>query len=577
MWSGIRASLLAVTVVGLAGGCVTSPGYGPWFSAAMLDELRTQQEYADFIAARYAGMSGDPSAAAAYYRRALGNAPKDAVLLERATFATLISGDAGEATRLVAAADASVVQQSPTAQLVLIVDEIGAGKTKSALQRLKSADLGAINADLAGLLTAWLTAAENTDRGVAALAQLPPRRLMAGEQAAIQGLMFLTDNRDDKAIDSFNQAQRLPLASPDLIAALNARLMASRSDFAGARKAIALEIEENGPGSLTDSVLAQLETGQPVPRPKLSTRQGAAMVVYFASAGGIARSSPELAALRYSLALRLDPELAPARLAFAEAFNQQDRAGDAVEVLREIGATSPWRAEALIQQAWLLNGLDRPGEALVAADQALVSSRRRDIAIAVADLNRINGNHERARKLYDEIIAADLAANAPDWRVLFARANALSAGGNWPAAEADAMAALAMEPDRPEIQNFIGFGWVERGEKVEQGLALVRKAAAARPDQGYIVDSLGWAYFRLGKYDEAVTQLERASELSPADAEIFDHLGDAYWRAGREVEARYQWTAALRLDPDPAREQSLHNKLEKGLPAIPAASLASRP
>ncbi|MBK8837624.1 MAG: tetratricopeptide repeat protein [Hyphomonadaceae bacterium] len=577
MWSGFRASLLAATAC-IGAGCASSPiGYGAWFTPAMMEELKTQQEYADFIAARYAGMSGDPSAAAAYYRRAFGSEPADPGLLERATFATLVSGDAGEATRMVAAADASVAQRSPSAQLVLIVDEIGAGKTKSALQRLKTTTLGAINADVVGFLAAWLTATENADKGVATLAELPPRRLLAGEQAAIQGLIYLNAGRDEKAIDAFNQAQRLPLASTDLIASLNARLMASRGDYAGARKAIALEIEENGASSLTDHMYAMFETGQPVMRPKLSTRQGAAIIVYLASAGGIARSSAELAALRYSLALRLDPELAPARLAFAEAFNQQDRPEDAVEVLREIQATSPWRAEALIQQAWLLNGLDRPGEALVAADQALASSRRRDIAVNVADLNRINGNHERARKLYDEIIAADLENKQPDWRVLFARANALSAGGDWKAAEADALAALAIESDRPEIQNFLGFGWVERDENVQQGLSLIRKAAASRPDQGYIVDSLGWAHFRLGQYAEAVTQLERATELSPADAEIVDHLGDAYWRAGRESEARYQWIAALRLKPGPEREQSLRSKLDKGLPALPAASLASRP
>ncbi len=577
MWSGFRASLLAATAC-IGAGCASSPiGYGAWFTPAMMEELKTQQEYADFIAARYAGMSGDPSAAAAYYRRAFGSEPADPGLLERATFATLVSGDAGEATRMVAAADASVAQRSPSAQLVLIVDEIGAGKTKSALQRLKTTTLGAINADVVGFLAAWLTATENADKGVATLADLPPRRLLAGEQAAIQGLIYLNAGRDEKAIDAFNQAQRLPLASTDLIASLNARLMASRGDYAGARKAIALEIEENGASSLTDHMYAMFETGQPVMRPKLSTRQGAAIIVYLASAGGIARSSAELAALRYSLALRLDPELAPARLAFAEAFNQQDRPEDAVEVLREIQATSPWRAEALIQQAWLLNGLDRPGEALVAADQALASSRRRDIAVNVADLNRIHGNHERARKLYDEIIAADLENKQPDWRVLFARANALSAGGDWKAAEADALAALAIESDRPEIQNFLGFGWVERDENVQQGLSLIRKAAASRPDQGYIVDSLGWAHFRLGQYAEAVTQLERATELSPADAEIVDHLGDAYWRAGRESEARYQWIAALRLKPGPEREQSLRSKLDKGLPALPAASLASRP
>ncbi|MDP3494497.1 MAG: hypothetical protein Q8R82_15410, partial [Hyphomonadaceae bacterium] len=517
MWSGFRTSLLAVTAC-IGAGCASGPvGYGAWLSPAMLEELKTQQEYADFIAARYAGMSGDASSAAAYYRRAFGAAKADASLLERATFATLISGDAGEATRMVAAADASVAQQSPSAQLVLIIDELGNGKTKSALQRLKMANLGALNADLAGFLTAWLTSLESADKGVAALSQASLR--LSGEKAAIRGLMYLGANRDEKAIEAFNQAQRLPLASTDLVASLNARLLASRGDMAGARKAIAFEIDENGASSLTDSMLATLDKGQPIARPKLSARQGAAIVIYLTSAGGIARSSPELAALRYSLALRLDPELAPARLAFADAFEQQDRAEDAVQVLQEIQATSPWRAEALIRQAWLLNGIDRPGEALVAADQALASSRRRDIAIAVADLNRINGNHERARRLYDEIIAADQEAKKPDWRVLFARANALNAGGAWKAAEADAVAALAIEPDRPEIQNFLGFGWVERGEHVEQGLTLIRHAAAARPDQGYIIDSLGWAHYRLGHYAEAVVELERATGLSPADAE----------------------------------------------------------
>ena len=358
---------------------------------------------------------------------------------------------------------------------------------------------------------------------------------------------------------------------------LNARLLASRGDFNAARKALALEVDAKGESSLTEYIAGQLETGRAVLRPKLSLRQGAALVMYLASVGGVAKSSPELAALRYSLALRLDPELAPARLAFAEAFNQQDREEDAIAVLREVPATSPWRTQALIQQAWLFDSMDRPGEALVLADQALAGSQRRDVSLAVADLNRLNGNHERARKLYDGIIAEDMAAKKPDFRVLFARANALSAGGNWRAAEADAMTALELEPDRPEIQNFLGFGWIESGERVEAGLSLVRKAAAARPDQGYIIDSLGWAHFKLGHYEEAVTQLERASELSPADAEIVDHLGDAYWHSGRTVEARYQWIAALRLNPGPEREQTLRNKLDKGLPAKPAASLASRP
>lgn len=543
-----------------------------------MDELRTQQEYADFIAARYAGMSGDTPAAAAYYRRAFGNAPDDAGLLERATFATLASGDAREAIRIVSAADPSVSATSPSAQLALIVDDIGAGRARSALQRLKAGNLGAINNDLTVFLVAWLSASESADKGLAVLSTMAPRRQLAGEQATVQGLILMSAGRDDKALEAFDQARRLPLASPDLVASIGARLMASRGDLAGARKVILSAIAENGRGSATDHVLAAIDSGQPVARPKLSLRQGASAIIYLTSAAGIARTSPELAALRYSLALFLDPELAPARLRFADAFEQEDRLEDAIEVLREVNANSPWRAEARMQEAWLLNKLDRPGEALVAADQALVSSRRRDIVIGAGDMNRFNGNYERATKLYDEVIAADAAAGQPDWQVMFARASARSQAGDWKGAQADAQAALALEPDRPELQNFLGYGWVDRGERVEEGLALIRRAAASRPDQGYIVDSLGWAYFRLGRFREAADNLERAAELAPTNPEILDHLGDAYWRIGREAEARYQWAAALALKPDdPAREQTLRNKLEKGLPALPAASLASRP
>jgi Flp pilus assembly protein TadD len=133
---------------------------------------------------------------------------------------------------------------------------------------------------------------------------------------------------------------------------------------------------------------------------------------------------------------------------------------------------------------------------------------------------------------------------------------------------------MAIEPDRPELQNFLGYGWVNRGEKVKEGMELIRKAVAARPDQGYIVDSLGWAHFQLGEYDDAVEHLERAAELSPSDAEIVDHLGDAYWRSGRQTEASFEWRRALELDPDPEREAALRQKLDHGLPPPTPATFA---
>jgi tetratricopeptide (TPR) repeat protein len=278
--------------------------------------------------------------------------------------------------------------------------------------------------------------------------------------------------------------------------------------------------------------------------------------------------------MRHAIALHLDPEFVPSRLMLADALAEQDRDEDALYELRQIPAASPWAATARLKEAWLLDRLDKPVEALAAADAALAASRRRDVLIGAGDLYRVNRNDKIAASLYNEVVAADLASGMQDWRVFFARASARNGMGDWKGAEADLLAALVIEPDRPELQNFLGYGWVNRGEKVKEGMDLIRKAVAARPDQGYIVDSLGWAHYALGEYGEAVETLERAAELSPSDPEIVEHLGDAYWRSGRETEAAFEWRRALELDPDVERETALRGKLQRGLPPVSATALA---
>ncbi|MDD3446051.1 MAG: tetratricopeptide repeat protein, partial [Zavarzinia sp.] len=89
---------------------------------------------------------------------------------------------------------------------------------------------------------------------------------------------------------------------------------------------------------------------------------------------------------------------------------------------------------------------------------------------------------------------------------------------------------------------------------------------ADRPDDGYIIDSLGWVYFRQGRFDEAVVELEKAVSLRPGDPTLNDHLGDAYWAVGRKREAEFQWRTALALKPDAEQQALIEAKLEKGLP-----------
>jgi len=116
------------------------------------------------------------------------------------------------------------------------------------------------------------------------------------------------------------------------------------------------------------------------------------------------------------------------------------------------------------------------------------------------------------------------------------------------------------------VLNFLGFGWVDRSERVEEGMELIRKALSIRPNAGHIVDSLGWAYFRTGQYEKAVQELERAAQLAPSDPVVIDHLGDAYWRAGRKREALYEWTRAMLLEPGKDLRLVLEGKIDTGLP-----------
>ena len=113
--------------------------------------------------------------------------------------------------------------------------------------------------------------------------------------------------------------------------------------------------------------------------------------------------------------------------------------------------------------------------------------------------------------------------------------------------------ALELFPDQPHVLNYLGYSWVDQGVHLDEGMDMIRRAVEQRPDDGYIVDSLGWAYFRPGNYDEAVKNLERAVELKPDDPTINDHLGDAYWRVGRTLEAQFQWSHASDLKPEPER------------------------
>ncbi|MEM7509264.1 MAG: tetratricopeptide repeat protein, partial [Pseudomonadota bacterium] len=154
------------------------------------------------------------------------------------------------------------------------------------------------------------------------------------------------------------------------------------------------------------------------------------------------------------------------------------------------------------------------------------------------------------------------------WVLYYQRGITYERSKQWPKAESDFRQALALEPDHPLVLNYLGYSFVEMKINLDEARDMIEKAVEQRPDDGYIVDSLGWILYRLGEFDEALRHMSRAVELRPVDPVINDHYGDVLWMNGRKIEAEFQWRRALSFDPEEAEQERIRRKLEVGLDLV---------
>ena len=192
---------------------------------------------------------------------------------------------------------------------------------------------------------------------------------------------------------------------------------------------------------------------------------------------------------------------------------------------------------------------------------------RTDALTTLGDLFRREKRFPESVEAYDAAIDRIGTIGPQHWRLLFSRGIALERSKNWPRAEKDLLAAIELSPDEPYLLNYLGYSWVDQGIKLDDARRMIERAVELEPQSGAIVDSLGWALYRMGDYAGAVEKLERAAELEPLDPTVNDHLGDAYWRVGRRNEAAFQWRRALNLDPEPDQVGIIEGKIARGLSA----------
>jgi Flp pilus assembly protein TadD len=309
-----------------------------------------------------------------------------------------------------------------------------------------------------------------------------------------------------------------------------------------------------------------LKAGKSLP-PLIDTPQaGGAEVLYGLAAALGRRGGEDLGLVYFQLALYLVPQQPMALLSLADLYEQVKNSQLAIKTYERVPTSSPLRRNAEIQLAVNLDTLDRTDEAKTRL-QKLIREHPKDLEAIMALGNILRGRKAFAEcaQVYGKGVTVIATPEKPHWLIYYFRGICNERAKNWSVAEADLKAALKLFPDEPHVLNYLGYSWIDQGINLDEGMRMIKRAVEQRPDDGYIVDSLGWAYYRLGNYEEAVKHLDRAIELKPDDPTINDHLGDVYWRIGRVLEARFQWAHARDLKPEADELAKIEQKLKSGL------------
>lgn len=521
--------------------------------------------YGAFLAARYAGSSRETAESSRFYAEALSHDPGSSLLSERAFYSALLAGQFERAD-----GPARVAGDHPDGlQLAHIYLKGGelAGRIRGPSVELED-PFGPFGAMVSSMLDDWRLvragrANEAADRPVTASAGL------TGHIMLHRGMILEAAGRMEAADEAYRAAYSgLDMEGFTTIVRGAFFERQGRRDEARRLYQVHLERRTDQRDPEVAQALARLEAGRRPPA-RFTPAQGAARSM-FAPAAMLNASAPaEYSALYLRIVQSIDPDFDRNTMLLATVLDRLGLEDDAIAAFDSVDS-APFVEQARVDAAWTLFRRGDQTDALARARSLASGEMAEQPRLLLADIYRLTGHCDDAVALYDAVLAERSAeGRGMDWRHIFYRAVCLQIAGDWAGAEQGFLQALALEPDEARVLNHLGYNWIVLGERVNEGFALVERAAELAPDNGAILDSLGWGHFKLGRYEQAVEWLERAVELSPANATIHWHLGDAYARSGRELEAGFQWQRALDLTSDPREEALLEMRLAQGLEGAP--------
>ena len=517
--------------------------------------------YGLFLAGQSALDGGHSESASRFFSQAAASDGQNELLAKEAFASALLAGEVEKAASLAPA----TTDADPSVRLLALltrgVEAMAEGRGEEAKKILSGPDAGPARNAAAALMAPFAAAMAGDRAGAVTRPLLPGDNVDQFQANLDQGKLYEHFGRIDEAETAFRslitQGDPGGVASMELGALLERRKRTA--DAIGVYDAALRRNPDDR--ALIDARARAYAHGKAPALPSL--RQAAAQSLLAPAASMMFQKNQEGALTCLRLALRLDPNQGEGWTMVGDIMSD---VGD-TEAARAVYASpkngSPQYVEARGKLAWSYqNAGDKPTALKLAKETLAAAPNDEQAALNLADLEQADEQFDDSTKILDQLIAK--AGASADWRLLYLRAAANQQAGRWPDAERDLQAALKVKPDEPELLNFLGYSWIDRGENLKQAMLMIQRAVDQNPQNGAMLDSLGWGYYRLGDYATAVEKLEAAVALDAADPDVNNHLGDAYWRVGRKTEAQYQWQRVLTLEPNAELRGQIETKLKSG-------------
>lgn len=568
--SGRKTTLMCALIGALiVSGCkIDEDNTGP-AAQVPLPVIDSASPAGSYLSGRFAQHMDDWRAAADYVAITLDSDPDNIDLIRRGFLLRLGDGRIESALPL-ARRLAELKQGSHLEAALIAADLVKAGRFDDARAALLAMPADGIGQYVAPLLLAWVELARSgRDAAEAALAPLADAPGMSALHDLHAGLV--AEQAGDRAAADRWFSAALKAGTPPLRLV---QLVGEAEERAGRPETAARLYEtfaRDNPDNLAlEPALRRLADKAPPP-PTIATPADGMAEALFNVASALHQEGVEEMALLYGrVALHVRPDFGLVHLMLGDIFYNRGRFDGALEEYTALSRLSGYEWMARLRMALALQSLKRAPEAIaLLREMSAQRPERADALTRLGDLYRTEKRFDEAIRTYGEALARGGGNDARDWVLYYARGMAFDVTHQWERAEADLLRAVELQPNQATVLNYLGYSWAERGVNLDRAVELIRQALALDPDDGNIVDSLGWAFYRQGRYADAVRELERAIELKPMNAVINDHLGDAYWAVGRRHEARVQWRRALSTADSDEQDlvEAVKAKLEKGGPA----------